>query len=208
MLKNHQGCVKRLLEEPKVDVNGKDDKGRTLIMLSIFYLDEESEEFVEYLLKKGADPNMADLDGLTSLHYVAKYVPRQHNEQGVKDKQLYLRQVEIQKKITQILIQYGADLTIKDNQKRTPFTICLDADNAPLLEFLKDKVSINKEPDLFFSFNSKIFNVHYQKILERLILNDPPSKETINCLDEEGLTPFLRYIKQFADQYAVYFTEI
>ena len=62
-----------MLEEPKVDVNGKDDKGRTLIMLSLVYLDDDSEEFVEYLLKKGADPNIADLEGQTSLHYIAKY---------------------------------------------------------------------------------------------------------------------------------------
>jgi ankyrin repeat protein len=63
MLKSHHGCVKRLLEEPNVNVNGKDDKGRTLLMLSLIFLDEESEEFVSFLLKKGADPNIADLEG-------------------------------------------------------------------------------------------------------------------------------------------------
>ena len=73
MLKNHHGCVKRLLEEPNVNVNGKDDKGRTLIMLSLLMLDEESEDFISYLLRKGADPNIADLEGETSLHYLAKY---------------------------------------------------------------------------------------------------------------------------------------
>jgi ankyrin repeat protein len=39
-------------------------------------LDEESHEFISFLLKKGADPNIADLEGLTSLHYIAKYQPR------------------------------------------------------------------------------------------------------------------------------------
>jgi ankyrin repeat protein len=76
MLKNHHGCVKRFLEEPNVDVNGKDDKGRTLIMLALCTLDEESHEFISFLLKKGADPNIADLEGLTSLHYIAKYQPK------------------------------------------------------------------------------------------------------------------------------------
>jgi ankyrin repeat protein len=57
MLKNHNGCVKRFLEEEKVDVNGKDDKGRSLIMLALFILDEESYDFISYLLRKGADPN-------------------------------------------------------------------------------------------------------------------------------------------------------
>ena len=36
MLKNHTGCVKRLLEVPDVDVNCKDEKGRTLLMLSLY----------------------------------------------------------------------------------------------------------------------------------------------------------------------------
>jgi len=84
---------------------------------------------------------------------------------------------------------------MKDNQKKTPFTICLEKDNAPLLEILKDRVSINKEPELLFAFKDKIFNIEYQKILERLILNDPPLKETINTLDNEGFTPFLRFVK-------------
>ena len=111
MLKNHHGCVKRLLEEPNVNVNGKDDKGRTLIMLSLFALDEETEEFVSYLLKKGADPNIADLEGMTSLHYIAKYVPKGVDPMtGQHNRAEYLKQVEIQKKVTQLLIQHGADL--------------------------------------------------------------------------------------------------
>ena len=63
MLKSHTGCVKRLLEEPNVDVNGKDEKGRTLIMLSLFVLDEDSHDFISFLLRKGADPNITDLEG-------------------------------------------------------------------------------------------------------------------------------------------------
>lgn len=95
------------------------------------------------------------------------------------------------------MIQHGADLSLKDKQNHTAFSVCLNMDNAPLLEFLKDKVSLNKEPELLFAFNNKIFNVEYQRILEQLIQNDPPTMETINCLDEHGLTPFLSYIKAF-----------
>lgn len=63
MLKNHTGCVKRILDQPNVDVNCKDEKGRTLLLLSLVSLDEESHEFIKYLLKKGANPNIADLEG-------------------------------------------------------------------------------------------------------------------------------------------------
>ena len=74
-------------------------------------------------------------------------------------------------------------------------------DNAPLLEFLKDKVSLNKDPELLFAFKDKIFNVEYQHILESLIKNDPPTKETMNCLDTLGHTPFLAYIKSFTQMH-------
>jgi ankyrin repeat protein len=197
MLKNHIGCVKRFLEEPNVDVNGKDDKGRTLLMLSLLILDDESYDFIAYLLSKGADPNIADLEGQASLHYIAKYNLRGTDEQGKQSRIVYKRQVEIQKKIAQLLIQNKAELSLKDKNEQTAFSVCLEKDNAPLLEFLKDKVSINNEPQLFFAFKEKIFNVEYQQILESLIKNDPPTKETINTLDANGLTPFLAYIQSF-----------
>lgn len=197
MLKNHHGCVKRFLEEPNVDVNGKDDKGRTLIMLALCSLDDESHDFISFLLKKGADPNIADLQGLASLHYIAKYQPKNHDDNNRPSKIVYRRQIEIQKKVAQLLIQNGADLSLKNKDNHTAFSLCLQMDNAPLLEFLKDKVSLNKEPDLLFAFNEKIFNVEYQHILESLIKNDPPTKETMNILDPNGLTPFLAYIKSF-----------
>jgi ankyrin repeat protein len=40
MLNNHIGTVKRLLQEPTVDVNGKDEKGRTLLMMNMIDLSE------------------------------------------------------------------------------------------------------------------------------------------------------------------------
>jgi ankyrin repeat protein len=63
MLNNHIGTVKRLLQEESVDVNGKDDKGRTLLLMTMIDLSEPScVNFAKYLLDKGADPNIGDLD--------------------------------------------------------------------------------------------------------------------------------------------------
>lgn len=72
MLKNHEGCVKKLLEHPEVDVNCKDEKGRTLLTLALMDLNDRTVEFVKYLLEKGADPNISDADDQNSLHYLAK----------------------------------------------------------------------------------------------------------------------------------------
>jgi len=77
MLKNHEGCVKKFLEYPDVDVNGKDEKGRTLLTLSLMDLTDRTVEFVKYLLDKGADPNTADVDDQAALHYLAKLDPNQ-----------------------------------------------------------------------------------------------------------------------------------
>jgi ankyrin repeat protein len=114
----------------------------------------------------------------------------------------------MQKKIAQLLIQNNADLSLKDKEEKTPFSVCLDRDNAPLLEFLKDKVSINKTPELLFAFKDKIFNVEYQHILESLLKNDPPTPETINCLDQSGLTPFLAFIRSFTTNHDKLFVTI
>jgi ankyrin repeat protein len=78
MLLNHQGCVKKLLEHPNVDVNCKDEKGRTLLILSMLSFDEDTVEFVKYLLLKKANPNIVDIEGHGPLHYLAKYNVQNH----------------------------------------------------------------------------------------------------------------------------------
>ena len=177
-------------------------------MLSMFVLDDDSIDFISFLLKKGAETNLGDLEGQTSLHYIAKFQAKKNMVNGVWDMASYYKQLDIQKKVTQILIQHGADLTIKDSQKRTPFTICLENDNAPLLEYLQDKVSFNKEPELLFAFQSKIFNEAYQKILTQIIKNDPPTKETLNTLDDNGYTPLLAYIQSYSNNFNQHYNQI
>lgn len=74
MLNNHLGTVKRLLNEANVDVNGKDDKGRTLLSMAMLNLEEPNcIEFAKFLLEKGADINMGDVDGTRPLHILAAY---------------------------------------------------------------------------------------------------------------------------------------
>lgn len=74
MLMNHVGMVKRLLQEEGVDVNGKDDNGRTLLALTCIDLsDEKMVDFAEYLLSKGANPNLPDINVNTVLHALATY---------------------------------------------------------------------------------------------------------------------------------------
>ena len=97
----------------------------------------------------------------------------------------------MQTHVAKLLIDANADLSIKNSQGKTPFTLCLDNDNPSLLNLLKKKISLNLEPTIFFAFAPKIFNIQFQKILLQIIENDPPTVETMNVLDSQGLTPFL-----------------
>ena len=64
MLLNHEGCVKKFLGYPEVDVNCVDEGGRTLLTLALLDLSERTLEFAKYLLQRGADPNKADVDAV------------------------------------------------------------------------------------------------------------------------------------------------
>lgn len=75
MLKNHEGCVKTFLNHEEVDVNGVDERGRTLLTMALLDLKASNVEFIKYLLDKGADPNKVDVDKQNSLHYLAKLDP-------------------------------------------------------------------------------------------------------------------------------------
>ena len=77
MLKNHQGIVKELLKRDDIDVNGKDDQGRTLLTMAIADLSEpEAFDFIEYLVGKDADVKTTDVNGETCLHRLARYTSR------------------------------------------------------------------------------------------------------------------------------------
>lgn len=100
MLKNHSGIVKELLKHEGVDVNGKDDKGLTLLHMACVDLTaDDVTDFVKFLLSKGANPNLADLEGQTPLHILATYKSRlrQQKTNGVIDED-YHRQVAAEKR--------------------------------------------------------------------------------------------------------------
>jgi len=52
MLKNNFHCLRTLLNYPGVDVNCKDDNGKTLLSQTIFELSPQNIEHIEFLIKK------------------------------------------------------------------------------------------------------------------------------------------------------------
>lgn len=65
-----------------IDVNGKDDKGRTLLTMALFDLSTlEVVDFVKFLILKGANVNTSDLNGDTPLHLLANYSSKLSNQE-------------------------------------------------------------------------------------------------------------------------------
>lgn len=95
------------------DVNYKSEEGTALAGLSIQY----NKDLVEHLLKKNADPNIADGTGTTPLFWAVKA--------GNKE-------------LVELLLQYKADKTMKDSAGMTPFEYALKADNKEIINLLKN----------------------------------------------------------------------
>ena len=82
-------------------------------MLSLFAINEESYDLIQFLVKKGANLNNTDLDGNNALHYLAKYKisSEKMNELGQKSDLEKTKQNEIQRKIALLLLSFGIDFT-------------------------------------------------------------------------------------------------
>ncbi|MBQ1926217.1 MAG: ankyrin repeat domain-containing protein, partial [Proteobacteria bacterium] len=92
----NEKCAQQLIDAG-ADVNAKDNKGRTPLMLI------GGDDNIEALIKAGADVNAKDNDGQTVLMHQMK-LSRAH---------------ELEDEIIQSLIKAGADIEAKDNQGRT-----------------------------------------------------------------------------------------
>ncbi|XP_014232834.2 uncharacterized protein LOC106656396 [Trichogramma pretiosum] len=64
--------IKRLLEYPMVQVDALDKFGRTPLHYTVMVEYKVVQVHIQMLLENGANPNLADLDGLTPLHLICQ----------------------------------------------------------------------------------------------------------------------------------------
>lgn len=95
------------------DVDYKSQDGTALAGLSVRY----NRSLAEHLLKKNANPNIADGTGTTPLFWAVK--------SGNKE-------------LVELLLQYKADKSMKDSMGMTPFEYALKADNKEIINLLKN----------------------------------------------------------------------
>lgn len=94
------------------DVNYKSREGTALAGLSVKY----NRKLTEDLLKKNADPNIADDTGATPLFWAVKF--------GNKE-------------LIELLLKYKADKSIKDAIGMTPFEYALQTNKEEIINILK-----------------------------------------------------------------------
>eukprot|EP00330_Aristerostoma_sp_ATCC50986_P011498 CAMPEP_0114596900 /NCGR_PEP_ID=MMETSP0125-20121206/19095_1 /TAXON_ID=485358 ORGANISM="Aristerostoma sp., Strain ATCC 50986" /NCGR_SAMPLE_ID=MMETSP0125 /ASSEMBLY_ACC=CAM_ASM_000245 /LENGTH=128 /DNA_ID=CAMNT_0001800743 /DNA_START=1074 /DNA_END=1456 /DNA_ORIENTATION=+ len=72
-MKNNFHCLKKLLSYANVDVNCKDDSGKSLLVQTINELSPTNIEHINLLLtEKNADPNVADTKNQAALYYACQ----------------------------------------------------------------------------------------------------------------------------------------
>lgn len=201
MLNNHLGTVKRFLEEPDVDVNGKDDKGRTLLLMALLNIEDNScLEFTKYLIDKGADVNMGDVEKESPLHVLARTKPQlDHTLKSVAAKKAQQNRVKkVLSDLIDLLLVKGGDLSALNEKGQTPFEVALDCDNIDVLSKFTKVVSVNKSPKILHKFASKIFDERFRDILITILTQEVDLKnETMNLMDDDGFSPMLLFIKQY-----------
>lgn len=104
--------AKYLIDHVK-DVNYKSKEGTALAGLAVKY----NKELVENLLKRNADPNIADDTGYTPLFWAVKFGNTE---------------------LIQLLLKYKADRSKKDSMGMTPFEYALKTNNKEIINLLKN----------------------------------------------------------------------
>ena len=199
MMKNRRACVNILLSQPGIEVNHKDDEGRSLLSLLMLQIDSQTESLIEQVLKLGADPNIRDFNDNTALHHLASFYTR--NKASIdgnnSKKLLTLEQIG---RIGKQLVDTGmADLSLKNNQKQTIFDIAIASQQYRLIEALIPQLSFKKNPELLFSFKpNMLVQQLYIDFIKQILNNDGKSTEALNKTDKDMMTPILKFSQGFS----------
>jgi ankyrin repeat protein len=215
LLKGHSGIVTKLLKKPAIDVNCKDESGRTILSLATQMLSEETLEQMAYLLnEKAADPNIPDLEGNTALHHLAglgrPICPFDADWTKVQMETWAEQQWEFQARACELLLSYGANVNAADAEGSSPILSAVTSKNTRLIQVL-----VKAGADLYLqdAKGSNIFHLtaQFDKDLWEFVLQILQDRSLaaacLNSIDDEGFTPFLRAIKHFQESHtAVYST--
>jgi ankyrin repeat protein/predicted DNA-binding WGR domain protein len=136
MLKNHFKIINKLLTYPNIDVNCKDDKGRTLLSNSVRNITQKTVDFIELIIEHhNADVRIPDLEGDTALHHLLKNVdsncfqvnyqtanqPNLLRDMATIRTQLYIRLIEL------LTRKSLANFNLKNKEKKTALILLMSS---------------------------------------------------------------------------------
>ncbi|KAK3611456.1 hypothetical protein CHS0354_032737 [Potamilus streckersoni] len=134
-LKGHIGLVDYLLSQPGVDIDFKNDEGKTLTSIATSSpLENGLYEQIRYLIEdKKADPTIKDASGLDALHYLAANKIQHTSEETMEKK------MDMSVKIAELLLSAGCDPSDQTEDGRTPLMFAIEQVNIRLVEYLVEK---------------------------------------------------------------------
>lgn len=207
MLKGQIGCVKILLEQPGVDVNGKDENGRTLVSQSIEMLTEEGLVQLKYLLtEKNADPNIEDIQKFTALHHLAnRGKPVCDNTTMAENDRKEWENMAWNWQVTAAgyLLDAGCEIDLKTTEGLTAVMYAMKNKNTRLVELLISRGADMKitSPNGGGVFHYLVsFDPDVMQICKMLLGKKDITRSALNSIDEAGFSPFLRCVEFFGNE--------
>ena len=207
LLKGHFGCMRKMLEYADVDVNCKDEEGRTLLSRAMDVISQQSLQEIQFLLKeKRADPNVGDLKGRTPLHHLAmKAKPSAPNtiQDEEEQRQWVDTQWSLQVEVVHILLDCGANINALTTNEETPILLSIRAGN---LRISQELLSLQAEVTQISKTNSSIlheianFSGELHSLAAELLDRMEVTQSCLNVVNDEGMTPLLQYLSKYADQ--------
>ncbi|XP_033735456.1 poly [ADP-ribose] polymerase tankyrase-like [Pecten maximus] len=139
-MKAHMGLVDFLLKMPGVDINFKNDSGRTLISIACSSsLNSGLYDQIVYLMDKGSDPSITDIDGMNALHHLAGNTVKPTHTSGPDYQKKYDENMDLTVKIAELLMKAGCNPAVKTTKKQTAVTLAIEKVNTKLVRLLVDK---------------------------------------------------------------------
>jgi ankyrin repeat protein len=205
LLLNHGAAVDMLtLKGSREDQHSE---GRTPLLLAARY--SKNKDVIEFLLRKGANPNTQDNDpGFSALHYIAaspsheaeaelgqiaeillqhKAEPNLRTLKKGAQTPLHLAAAYNHIAVAEALLKYGADINAKGAKDMAPMGIAASAGSVDMVEcLLRYGVDVYASRALFYAAYCKESTAVMELLLERGV--------DINRPDEHGITPIFAAI--------------